>query len=202
MKSDIYQIPLCRGEISRSHSALVGTAIRIAECMGLHRDGTEYGFGPVETQVRRLIWHQICFLDIRTCEAQGPRPHIRADEFDTKFPLNVNDEDLELQRPPTVSATRWSDTTLSLIRMECNEMCRMVWVDRVRLEKKTISLTAVLGKIENFRKMMKEKYLSLVDDSVPIQYLGRLVCEIITLRAHIMILHRLDYAYRLTCNAN
>lgn len=35
----MYLIPLIRAEVSRAHSALVGTAIRLAECMGLHRDG-------------------------------------------------------------------------------------------------------------------------------------------------------------------
>ncbi|KAL8666888.1 MAG: hypothetical protein Q9202_001128 [Teloschistes flavicans] len=169
----MYMIPLCRTEVSRSHSALVGTALRIAECMGLHRDGTDYGLNPVDTLVRRLIWYQICFLDIRTCEAQGPRPHIRVDEFDTQFPLNVDDVDLERLMPPTSSVHRWTDMTLALIRMECNEMCRVVWVDRPRLEKRKISLTAVLGKIESFRKTMKDKYLCLVDDNVPIQRLGR-----------------------------
>lgn len=158
--------------------------------MGLHRDGTEYGFGPIETHVRRLIWYHICFLDIRTCEAQGPRPHIRADEFDTQLPLNVDDEELEAPEPPTTSASRWTDMSLTLIRMECNEMCRVVWVDRQKLEKKKLSLTAVLGKIENFRKMMKDKYLRYVNDSVPVQHLGRQVCEICTLRMHIMVLHR------------
>ncbi|KAL8650626.1 MAG: hypothetical protein Q9210_003712, partial [Variospora velana] len=183
-------IPLCRGEISRSHSALVGTALRIAECMGLHRDGSEYGFGPVETHVRRLIWYQICFLDIRTCEAQGPRPHIRADEFDTQFPLNLDDEELERPNPPTVSASRWTDMTLSLIRMEGNEMCRVVWVDRSRLEKKKISLTAVLGKIENFRKTMKDRYFAFLDENIPVQHLARQITEILYRRMHIMVLHR------------
>ncbi|KAI4143111.1 MAG: hypothetical protein LQ341_003010 [Variospora aurantia] len=186
----MYMIPLCRGEISRSHSALVGTALRIAECMGLHRDGSEYGFGPVETHVRRLIWYQICFLDIRTCEAQGPRPHIRADEFDTQFPLNLDDEELERPNPPTVSASRWTDMTLSLIRMEGNEMCRVVWVDLSRLEKKKISLTAVLGKIENFRKTMKDRYFAFLDDNIPVQHLARQITEILYRRMHIMVLHR------------
>ncbi|KAL8860578.1 MAG: hypothetical protein Q9178_002931 [Gyalolechia marmorata] len=186
----MYMLPLCRGEISRSHSALVGTALRIAECMGLHRDGSEYGFGPVETHVRRLIWYHICFLDIRTCEAQGPRPHIRSDEFDTQFPLNVDDEELEAPEPPTTSASRWTDMTLTLIRMEANEMYRVVWTDRPKLEKKKITLTAVLGKIENFRKMTKDKYLRFVNENIPVQQLGRQICEIATLRMHIMVLHR------------
>jgi len=186
----VTQLPLCRGEVSRSHSALVGTAIRIAECMGLHRDGTEYGLGPIETHVRRMLWFQLCCLDIRTCEAQGPRPGIRADEFDTQFPLNVDDAQLEVTHYPTESDSRWTDMTLSLIRMECNEIIRQIWVDRPRLEKKKISLTAVLGKVENFRRMMKDKYMSFIDDRVPVQRAGRLIFEIQSLRMHAMILHR------------
>ena len=158
--------------------------------MGLHRDGTEYGMNPVETHVRRLIWYQICFLDIRTCEAQGPRPGIRVDEFSTQLPLNVDDLELELSNPPTEPAKRWTDMTLSLIRFECSEIHRVIWVDRPRLEKKKISLTAVLGKVENFRRSMKEKYVSLVDDAIPVQHCGRVVLEILTLRMHAMVLHR------------
>ena len=181
---------MCRGEVSRAHSALVGTAVRIAECMGLHRDGTEYGLGPIETHVRRILWYQLCLLDIRTCEAQGPRPVIRAEDFDTQFPSNINDAYLEQGWSPTDTSERWTDMTLTLIRMECNEIIRVVWVDRPRLEKKKISLTAVLGKVENFRRMMKEKYMSLVDDAVPLQHAGRLIFEIQSLRMHAMILHR------------
>ena len=158
--------------------------------MGLHRDGTGYSLGSVETHVRRMIWYQLCFLDIRTCEAQGPRPGIREDEFDTRFPLNVNDVELESPNPPIESATRWTDMTLSLIRWECVEMHRVVWFDRPRLEKKKITLTAALGKVENFRRTMKEKYLPMIDDSIPIQHEGRLLLEILTLRMHAMLLHK------------
>ena len=176
--------------MSRAHSALCGTAIRIAECMGLHRDGTEYGLSPVETHVRRLIWYQLCFLDLRTCEAQGPRPGIRKDEYDTQFPLNVDDVDLEKYPPARKSSDRWTDMTLSLIRMEVNEMHRVVWVDRVRLEKKKTSLTAILAKVEKFQRDMKEKYLPMIDERVPIQHYGRLLLDVLYYRMHIMILHR------------
>ena len=158
--------------------------------MGLHRDGTEYGFGAVDTHVRRVLWYQLCLLDIRTCEAQGPRPVIRAEDFDTHFPSNVDDADLEQRQSSPESAQRWTDMTLTLIRMECNEIIRVVWVDRPRLEKKKISLTAVLGKVENFRRMMREKYMSFIDDKIPVEHAGRLIFEIQSLRMHAMILHR------------
>lgn len=167
--------------------------------MGLHRDGTEYDLKPIETHVRRIIWHQLCFLDIRTCEAQGPRPGIRLEEFDTNFPLNVDDIDLEQPIPPTKSAKRWTDITFAVMRMECDEMMRTLWFDRPRLEKKQISLTAVLGKIENFRKIMHEKYLPLMDENIPIQQCAKTVMSILLARMHIMILHRYhnSVAYRI-----
>lgn len=188
--ADIGQICCCRAELSRSHSALVGTGIRLAECMGLHRDGSNYGMGPVETHVRRLVWYQLCFLDIRTCEAQGPQPGIRSEDFDTKFPLNVDDEDLERPYPPTESAHRWTDMTLTLIRFECIEMHRQNWLDRRALENKKISLTTVLGKVENFKRIASEKYLPMLDDNVPIQKVARLVLSILVTRGFIMVLHR------------
>ena len=115
---------------------------------------------------------------------------MRKEDFDTEFPLNVDDIELERNPPPIESANRWTDMTATLIRLECVEMQRVVWVDRPRLEKKKISLTALLGKIENFRRTMRSKYISLIDDNIPIQHCGRLIFEICSLKMHIMVLHR------------
>ncbi|KAK0118870.1 hypothetical protein ONS96_011950 [Cadophora gregata f. sp. sojae] len=186
----MYLIPLCRAEMSRAHSVLLGAAIRMAECMGLHRDGQTYGMNPLETHIRRLVWHQLCFLDIRTCEAQGPRPTIRRDEFDTKLPLNVNDVDLRPTGKAPVGADKWTDTTFSLIRFEINEMMRTIWIDRPRIERRKISLTAVLSKIETFRANMAAKYDHLIDDKIPLQKCAKLVKALLMSRLHIMVLHR------------
>lgn len=189
----IYLIPMCRNEMSRVHSVLVGTAIRLAECMGLHRDPQEtYGLGPLESHVRRTLWCQLCFLDIRTAEAQGPRPLIRRDDFDSSFPLNVNDVDFASGNPQ--ESTGWTDMTFSKIRFECNEMHRVIWVDRNRLEKKTVTLTHVLGKIESFRKAMEAKYHPILDEIVPLQKAAKLVMNLLLLRMHVMVLHRYHHS--------
>lgn len=161
----------------------------MAECMGLHRDGENYGISQLETHVRRLIWHQLCFLDIRTCEAQGPRPTIRRDDFDTKMPLNVDDIDLDATGKAPQNADRWTDATFSIIRFEVNEMYRVIWVDRPRIQMRKISLTAVLSKIETFRQNMT-KYDKFMDDRVPIQRCAKLVKSIMIDRMHVMLLHR------------
>ena len=176
--------------MSRAHSALVGTAIRLAECMGLHRDGTAYGLSAVETHVRRMLWYELCMLDIRTCEAQGPRPGIREGEFDTRFPLNVDDDALEREGAGAPPADRWTDMTLTLIRLECNEMMRTIWFDRPRLEKKQMSLTAVLGKIENFKRTLYARYTPMLDPTVPLHRVAQLLMNILSSRMQIMVLHR------------
>ncbi|KAI2614666.1 uncharacterized protein GGS25DRAFT_517513 [Hypoxylon fragiforme] len=185
----MYMIPLCRAEVSRAHSVLVAAAFRMAECMGLHRDGEAYGLSPLETHVRRLIWHQLCFLDIRTCEAQGPKPIIRRDDYDTKLPINCNEEDLTHAVTPPEPADVWTTNTLALIRFEINEMMRIIWIDRRRLETRRTTLTAVLAKIENFRRRMCEKYDHLLDVAQPKQRYAKSVMYLLTCRLHVMILH-------------
>lgn len=158
--------------------------------MALHRDGEMYGLNPLECHVRRLIWHQLCFLDIRTAEAQGPRPRIRRDEFDTKLPLNVDDIHVHPTGPPPVAVDRWTDVTFANIRFECNEMMRSIWQDRLRVERRKLSLTALLGKIETFRKNMAAKYDHLIDERIPIERAGKLIKSLMTSRFMIMVLHR------------
>ncbi|KAK2744473.1 hypothetical protein FQN55_006800 [Onygenales sp. PD_40] len=189
----MYMIPMCRAEVSRAHSVLVGTAIRLAECMGLHRDPDEYGLGPIETHVRRMIWYQLCFLDLRTSETQGPRQTIRREDFSTKFPLNVDDAELGMPSSlPLADRPQWTDMTFTRMRFECHEMHRLIYVDRMRIEKKAVSLTHVLGKIEAFRKATMAKYGPLihVPNPRPIQRAAQLVLSILTCRAYIAVLHR------------
>ena len=184
------QVPCCRAELSRAHTVLIAAAIRIAECMGLHRDGEEYGLNPLEIHVRRLIWHTLCFLDIRGCEATGPRPGIHREDFDCKLPLNIDDVQLHPTGKPPESVDRFTDSTLALIRFEVNEMMRTIWVDRPKIEKRKISLTTLLTKIEKFRTDMTAKYDHLMDERVPVQKSAKVVKALLMSRLQVMVLHR------------
>ncbi|CRG84545.1 Activator of stress genes 1 [Talaromyces islandicus] len=186
----MYLIPMCRDTISRTHSALVGAAVRLAECMGMHRDPSEYGYGPVETHIRRLIWYQLCLLDLRTTETQGPRVIVRPDDFTTKLPLNINDADL--MKESCEESTGWTDITLTRIRFECQEMLRVVITDRARLEKKEMSLTTAFGKIETFKKSMLQRYGPIVNiaNPTPIQRAASVLMSFLLSRLPISLLHR------------
>jgi hypothetical protein len=166
----MYMIPLCRDQVSRAHAALVASGIRLAESMGLNRDPRHLSKISVEAHVRRLVWHQLVWLDIRTTEACAPRLIIREEDFDTELPSNWTENELEGLQAPVALEDRFTDMTFVIMRMECITLHRMIWFDRPRVEKKQMSLTTILGKIEAFRKRMDQKYKHLIDPNVPIQY--------------------------------
>ena len=95
----IYLYTLRRFEDSRVIWSLCGLACRIAITMGLHRDGSNFAISPLDIEIRRRLWWQILTLDIRAAEYHGWDPVIVQHSFDTKYPLNVEDEDLFAQMP-------------------------------------------------------------------------------------------------------
>jgi hypothetical protein len=62
--------------------------------MGYHRDGTHLSLSPFETEMRRRIWWQIVFFDIKLGIDSGLTHSSVPEHFDTKSPLNLNDADL------------------------------------------------------------------------------------------------------------
>ncbi|PVH95492.1 hypothetical protein DM02DRAFT_148881 [Periconia macrospinosa] len=81
----------------------LGTAIRIAQSAGIHRDPLGFGFGPIETESRRRLWAQICILDTRLADQLCREPTIAPDSYDIILPLSIGDQELtEIQRHTTV----------------------------------------------------------------------------------------------------
>ncbi|KAI0471129.1 fungal-specific transcription factor domain-containing protein [Xylariaceae sp. FL0804] len=78
------------------HAAWIlnGVTVRIAQKMGLHRDGESLGLSPFDTEMRRRIWWQIIILDSMNALTSGIGPSLIPRTWDTKKPLNINDSDL------------------------------------------------------------------------------------------------------------
>ncbi|KAK3945772.1 putative fungal-specific transcription factor domain-protein [Diplogelasinospora grovesii] len=90
----IYLISL-QGRYNR-HAAWIlnGVVIRIAQKMGLHRDGEILGLGPFESEMRRRLWWQIIMVDAKYAMLSGLSHSLLPRSWDTKVPKNVNDSDL------------------------------------------------------------------------------------------------------------
>ncbi|KAK3368934.1 fungal-specific transcription factor domain-containing protein [Lasiosphaeria ovina] len=87
----------------RSLFCLIGVAVRIATRIGIHRDGTQYNLPPFETEQRRRLWWQIVIFDKRIAEITGSSiTALSTSGGDSRFPLNINDTDLNVhaKEPP------------------------------------------------------------------------------------------------------
>ncbi|KAF6833703.1 fungal specific transcription factor domain-containing protein [Colletotrichum musicola] len=90
----LYLVSL-QGQFDRHASwILTGTLVRIAQRMGLHRDGELLGLQPFETEMRRRIWWQIIMLETKYAILAGFCDTLLPPNWDTKLPSNVNDADL------------------------------------------------------------------------------------------------------------
>ncbi|KAF2736933.1 fungal-specific transcription factor domain-containing protein [Polyplosphaeria fusca] len=192
----IYLIPLCRAQISRATSVMVGALVRLAQCIGIHRlsHSSAQSLTPLQRHVRSLLWYQICFLDFKTAEAQGPQPSIRADDFDIPLPLNVDDDVFEFgspkwqQNPSSIQS--WTDVTLSLIRYECNELHRHIFRGRIEMDRKAITLHDLRARVEARKQQIHAKYLQHLDASIPMQRYAGLVGNLLMARCDSMLLYR------------
>ncbi|KAL8687363.1 MAG: hypothetical protein Q9218_006443 [Villophora microphyllina] len=142
---------------------------------------------PLECHIRGLLWYQICFLDLHTCEAQGPQPMIHDDDFDTPLPMNVDDLAFEVSTIP-VPSTTWTDATFSLIRFEITEIHKSIFRERMALNRKVTDLPTVRTKLESRIKNIKNKYLDNLDDRIPIRRCAKLAATSLLSRCTPMLI--------------
>lgn len=84
-----------QGRYNRHASWILnGVVIRIAQKMGLHRDGELLGLKPFETEMRRRLWWQIIMVDAKYAMLSGLSHTLLPRGWDTKEPKNISDEDL------------------------------------------------------------------------------------------------------------
>ena len=62
---------LIREEESLGSCSFVAVAFRIAQAMGMHKDGTSFNLDPIQVQERRRIWWQLMHLDVMSSIISG-----------------------------------------------------------------------------------------------------------------------------------
>lgn len=73
---------------------LAGIGVRIAQRMGLHRDGAKLGLPPFEVQMRRRLFWQLIPMEGFAGQHSGTGISMPPSSWDVQKPLNVNDEDI------------------------------------------------------------------------------------------------------------
>ncbi|KAI9773132.1 MAG: hypothetical protein M1840_008253 [Geoglossum simile] len=180
---------------SRKIWTLTGLSIRIAQSLGLHRDGTVFGLCPFEIEMRRRLWWQICILDVRSAEDDGSDPSIIEHSFDTKLPLNINDSDInpQTQKMP-MEREECTDMIFCLVRFEiCRSLRRLNRVIRFGYDQETqrqeLTLKEKEKLLEDCQQMLDKKYISKCDPNEPLHWVSVAIVKLVIARVYLMVHH-------------
>ncbi|KAF4991286.1 hypothetical protein FGRMN_7946 [Fusarium graminum] len=103
-----------------------GLALRAAQSIGLHRDGSKLGLSPFESEIRRRLWWHFIERDARVAEDYGLQNTSGSFSLSgVEQPRNLHDSDLYpgmKELPP--SRPDWTRMTLAL----CNNQASKAWV--------------------------------------------------------------------------
>ncbi|KAI1484853.1 putative C6 transcription factor [Biscogniauxia mediterranea] len=79
---------------SHTFRILTGVAVRTGQRKGLHKDGAKLGLPPFDVQMRRRLFNQRLPLDGNAGQMAGTGISIMPDAWDTRRPLNINDDQI------------------------------------------------------------------------------------------------------------
>jgi hypothetical protein len=186
-----------RSDDTRYVWTMAGLLIRLATALGIHRDGSHFGLSPYDTEMRRRLWWQICNLDVRTSEDHGINPSTVESTFDTKFPSNINDEDID---PSTTEMPKehegWTELTFDLIRYSVVTTVRRLSYAPAGpgpCQSKSAKLTVEDKEhiIEELHQFLERKYLIYCDLSVPLNWVAATVTRLIMAKMWLVVHHPL-----------
>ncbi|CEJ82795.1 hypothetical protein VHEMI02843 [[Torrubiella] hemipterigena] len=141
---------------------LTGLVIRMAQALGLHRDGSRFDhLTPFEVEKRRRIWWAVCVLDLRSSEELAMDMTIAQGSFDTRLPLNVNTSDIRpttQQAPPEKDGL--TDMTLPLLWFsQVDVMRRMTFLMAAQGGQAGSSLEEQLSLLGELEDQIQRMYL-------------------------------------------
>ncbi|KAL5339324.1 fungal-specific transcription factor domain-containing protein [Aspergillus crustosus] len=172
-----------------SMSALV---LRLAQGLGLHRDGNNFGLKPFEAEMRRRLWWHVVLLDSRSSEDHGTDVLVHDRMFDTRLPLNVNDSDIspDTTEPPQ-PREGFTDMSFFLIRTDiCYALRRVEYTCPKPSGSVPDDGSPNCGHvIQTVNKHIEEQYLKYCDMSDPIQWVSATVARLVLTKMWLVINH-------------
>jgi hypothetical protein len=176
-----------------------GLVVRMAQRLGLHRDGSHYpNLKPFQIEMRRRIWWQAVLLDALTSEDYGCDPTLIESITDTQLPRNINDSDFgpdTLEIPD--SKTGCTEMTFGLIRFEISACLRKIQYVPPSIPggKIRVMLHGHHGietkkeMIHNLQQRIESHYIRDSDLSVPIYWVIATASRLILSKMLLMLYH-------------
>lgn len=181
--------------------SLTGISIRIAQRIGLHKDGSKLGLSVFETEMRRRIWWNLTVVDATIGHLAGCESHMLP-LSDTRLPSNLNDSalDPDMKEIPEESSGA-TEMFFCLMSYELG-----AWLAR-QAENKTssfdgfwefLSSTAIPieqkdSMIDEFEKLFERKYITHCDPSIPLHFVTFVVARSVVTSARLRVHHPRQY---------
>ncbi|KAF4978382.1 hypothetical protein FZEAL_5223 [Fusarium zealandicum] len=173
---------------------LTPLCVRMAQALGLHRDGSQLRLSPFEVEMRRRLWWAVLAIDIRSAEEMGSDLTVTEKSFDTQLPSNINDADIDpsFTDPPTPRQGR-SDTAVCLVRYEIIALTRRLFT--VMSEMGPVDPKNVEKSLEERERMLIEVYDRIEDkflkhavmDEDPLFWMASLIARVIMAKIGLII---------------
>lgn len=126
--------------------------LRLAQAIGVHRDGDGTAFSPYEAEMRRRLWAQVVVLDVRAAQDRGTEAMTRQEETNTSTPTNINDEDFGPHTTVPLSQLEKegpTDITFSLCTYHCSKLFLYIHGPRSRFSKATHETTVPGSQVQS-----------------------------------------------------
>ncbi|KAF2705907.1 hypothetical protein K504DRAFT_387062 [Pleomassaria siparia CBS 279.74] len=173
--------------------SMVGLLIRLAMKLGLHRDPAELRISPFMSEMRRRLWWQIYVLDIRTAEDSDMDPFICDHIYNTHFPTNINDADLDTDMKHAVTnAQHRTEMLFTLLRVEVSYAAqKIVFSSNSAAGQKhpRLSLKVTNKFLQEFVANLQDKYFKYCDPQVPICFLAETATRMIVTKMKLTLYH-------------
>lgn len=194
----IFLICVRRHDDTRFVWTLTGLLVRLAQSLGIHRDGEQFGLSPYETEMRRRLWWTLIHLDIRASEDHGSDPTILDQSFDTRFPLNINDEDINssMEEPPSEHEGA-TEMMFDLIRFTVSTTARRISYSppgpgKCPDKANVFTLEHKERLIEELHQHVEKKYLRHCDMNVPLHWVAGTVTRLVLAKMWLIVHHPLQ----------
>ncbi|KAM5485537.1 hypothetical protein McanCB56680_001837 [Microsporum canis] len=161
---------------------LSGVAMRIAQRMGLHRDGARFGLPIFEVEMRRRLWWPTLYFDGLSGELCGMGASLAGSSWDTKLPLNVNDSEITPgMRDLPIEHKGLTEMSFCLVRYEVGLLLRDLASPNTfdgawgAVTNQSVTLNDRLKRIDDLEALIENKYLQYCDTSISFHLLTWIV---------------------------
>jgi hypothetical protein len=178
---------------SRTVWSLGGLAVHLGQAIGIHRDGSNFGLNPFDTEMRRRLWWHISLLDCRSAEDHGTDPTFTDQFYDTKMPMNYNDEDIYpgmTEYPPERKGA--TEMTFCLVRFELSVFMRRCHFPPRRHDASGTADWTVEEKeriVDDCHRKLDERYLQYCDMDQPLLWVTATVSRLVLAKMWLLIHH-------------